>query len=193
MSNSILSEEQEDEKINLNILILGDSSVGKEELISKYVDDGIPRDNFTIGREVKYKKININGIDLNLTLWDTAGQERFSKISTSCLEGADGFIYIWYTDKSTYEKCINWILQVEESKENFKKILVGNNCDLENERKVFKERVQSFCERQKLQEIEISTKNGTNINECFELLVKLIIEGKTKEELIEKYCCKNKK
>ena len=58
MSNSILSEEQEDEKINLNILILGDSSVGKEELISKYVDDGIPRDYFTIGREVKYKKIN---------------------------------------------------------------------------------------------------------------------------------------
>ena len=42
--------------------------------------------------------------------------------------------------------------------------------------------------------MEVSAKNGTNVNECFELLVKLIIEGKTKEEIIEKYgkaCSRN--
>ena len=35
--------------------------------------------------------------------------------------------------------------------------------------------------------MEVSAKNDINVNECFETLAKLIIEGKSKEQLIERY------
>ena len=47
--------------------------------------------------------------------------------------------------------------------------------------------LEKFCEKQNLKGLETSAKNGTNVNEMFELLTKMIIDGKTKEELLIKY------
>ena len=151
--------------INLKILILGDSSVGKTTLLLKYVDGYFPTIYVaTIGVEFKVKKINVNGIDLNLQIWDTAGQERFRGVTRNFMKGADGIIYAYdITKKSSFDSLKNWIIQSEESTVGFKKIIIGNKG------------------------MEVSAKNGNNVDKCFELIAKLIIEGKTKEQLIEKY------
>ena len=175
--------------INLKILILGDSSVGKTTLLLKYVDGYFPTIYVaTIGVEFKVKKINVNGIDLNLQIWDTAGQERFRGVTRNFMKGADGIIYAYdITKKSSFDSLKNWIIQSEESTVGFKKIIIGNKTDLESERVVSKEAFQKFCQNKNIQGIEVSAKNGNNVDKCFELIAKLIIEGKTKEQLIEKY------
>ena len=179
----------EKEEINLKILILGDSSVGKTTLLLKYVDGYFPTIYVaTIGVEYKVKKINLNGININLQIWDTAGQERFRGITKNFLKGADGIIYTYdITNKSSFDSLKNWIMTAEESVEGFKKIIIGNKIDLENDRKVSKEAFNKFCQNKNMQGYEVSAKDGTNVNESFELLAKLIIEGKTKEQLLEKY------
>ena len=175
--------------INLKILILGDSSVGKTTLLLKYVDGYFPTIYVaTIGVELKVKKINVNGIDLNLQIWDTAGQERFRGVTRNFMKGADGIIYAYdITKKSSFDSLKNWIIQSEESTVGFKKIIIGNKTDLESERVVSKEAFQKFCQNKNIQGMEVSAKNGNNVDKCFELIAKLIIEGKTKEQLIEKY------
>jgi small GTP-binding protein len=175
--------------INLKILILGDSSVGKTTLLLKYVDGYFPTIYVaTIGVEFKVKKINVNGIDLNLQIWDTAGQERFRGVTRNFMKGADGIIYAYdITKKSSFDSLKNWIIQSEESTVGFKKIIIGNKTDLESERVVSKEAFQKFCQNKNIQGMEVSAKNGNNVDKCFELIAKLIIEGKTKEQLIEKY------
>jgi small GTP-binding protein len=175
--------------INLKILILGDSSVGKTTLLLKYVDGYFPTIYVaTIGVEFKIKKINVNGIDLNLQIWDTAGQERFRGVTRNFMKGADGIIYAYdITKKSSFDSLKNWIIQSEESTVGFKKIIIGNKADLESERVVSKDAFQKFCQNKNIQGMEVSAKNGTNVDKYFELLAKLIIEGKTKEQLIEKY------
>ena len=175
--------------INLKILILGDSSVGKTTLLLKYVDGYFPTIYVaTIGVEFKVKKINVNGIDLNLQIWDTAGQERFRGVTRNFMKGADGIIYAYdITKKSSFDSLKNWIIQSEESTVGFKKIIIGNKADLESERVVSKEAFQKFCQNKNIQGMEVSAKNGNNVDKCFELIAKLIIEGKTKEQLIEKY------
>ena len=179
----------ESAEINLKILILGDSSVGKTTLLLKYVDGYFPTIYVaTIGVEYKVKKININGININLQIWDTAGQERFRGITKNFLKGADGIIYTYdITNKSSFDSLKNWIMTAEETVEGFKKIIIGNKIDLEENRKVSKESFNKFCQNKNMQGYEVSAKEGTNVNESFELLAKLIIEGKTKEQLIEKY------
>ena len=152
--------------INLKILILGDSSVGKTTLLLKYVDGYFPTIYVaTIGVEFKVKKINVNGIDLNLQIWDTAGQERFRGVTRNFMKGADGIIYAYdITKKSSFDSLKNWIIQSEESTVGFKKIIIGNKTDLESERVVSKEAFQKFCQNKNIQGMEVSAKNGNNVD-----------------------------
>ena len=181
--------ENEDDEIKFKILVLGDSSVGKTTLLLKYVDGYFPTLYVaTIGVEFKTKKINVDGIDITLQIWDTAGQERFRSVTKSFLKGADGIIYVYdVTNKESFDNLKTWINTAEESITDFKKIIIGNKIDIEDKKKVSTEMLEKFCEKQNLKGLETSAKNGTNVNEMFELLTKMIIDGKTKEELLIKY------
>ena len=194
MSNSP-DENEEEEEINLKILLLGDSTVGKTTLILKYVDGFFPTVHVaTIGVEFKKKKINIEGININLQIWDTAGQERFRGVTKTFLKGADGIIYVYdITNKNSFENLKTWINTAEESISDFKAIIVGNKLDLEEKRKVQIQWLEKFCKKQNTIGKETSAKDGTNVNEIFEELVKSIIEGKTKEEIFQKYGKEGKK
>ena len=184
-----MSEESKEDQINLKILILGDSSVGKTSLLLKYTDGYFPTIYVaTIGVEYKIKKITINNININLQIWDTAGQERFRSITQSFIKGADGILYVYdITQKKTFDDLKTWISQSEESAEGFKKIIVGNKVDLEDERVISKEKLQKFCDDRNIQGFEVSAKIGKNLSECFEALAKLIVGDKTKDELIQTY------
>ena len=187
-------DENDNNEINLKILILGDSSVGKTSLLLQYADGYFPTIYVaTIGIEYKVKKININGADINLQIWDTAGEERFRSITQNYMKGADGILYVYdITQKSSFDNLKTWIRQSEEITEGFKKIIVGNKSDLENERRIQKETVQKFCDERNIKGIEVSAKMGTKVSEAFETLAKLIIGDKSKDEIIRKYTTLNK-
>ena len=120
--------------------------------------------------------------------------ERFRGLKLDYLKGADGIIFLYdITNKNSFEFVKGFIWDVEFSKLNVKKILVGNSLDLENERQVSRMSVKKFCEKRNIKEIEVSLKLGTNVSECFELLIEAIIENQTKKELLKKYGKKNKR
>ena len=176
-------------EITLKILLLGDTGVGKTSILLKYTDGYFPEMYIsTIGVEYKSKKVNINGNNINLQIWDTAGQERYKSITTSFLKGADGVLFVYdITQKASFDSLKNWIRDSEEATQDFQKIIIGNKKDKEQQRKVPKEYLKKFCKERKLKGYETSAKSGENINESVEELIKMIVEGKTKDELIEKY------
>ena len=72
-------------------------------------------------------------------------------------------------------------------------ILVGNKIDLPKElRKVKKEKMEKFCDDNNIKGIEVSAKNGDNVENAFNMLTELIVGNMTKEEIIKKFG-KNKK
>ena len=113
------SSNDENNDINLKILILGDSSVGKTSLLLKYADGYFPTIYVaTIGVEYKIKQINVNGLDINLQIWDTAGQERFRSITQNFMKGADGIIYVYeITNKQSFDNLRTWINSSNSCKE----------------------------------------------------------------------------
>ena len=179
----------ENNEINLKILILGDSSVGKTSLLLKYADGYFPTIYVaTIGVEYKIKQINLKGVNINLQIWDTAGQERFRGITKNFMKGADGIMYVYdITQKQTFDNLKSWIRQSEDSTEGFKKIIIGNKSDLETEREVSKDSLKKFCDDKGFTGVEVSAKLGTKVNEAFEYLANMIVGRKTKEELIKTY------
>ena len=63
------SSSNDNNEINLKILILGDSSVGKTSILLKYVDGYFPTIYVaTIGVEYKIKQLNIKGLNINLQI-----------------------------------------------------------------------------------------------------------------------------
>ena len=185
----MMESNRSDDEITLKILLLGDTTVGKTSILLKYTDGYFPTIYVsTIGVEYKAKKLNINGNAINLQVWDTAGQERFKSITRNYLKGADGILFVYdITQKKTFDNLKIWIRDSEESNQNFKKVIIGNKIDRENERKVPKESLKKFCDERKLKGFETSAKFGENIDESFEALIKMIIGEKTKDELAKAY------
>ena len=64
------------------LLVIGDSDVGKTNVLLKFCEDSFTNvHQTTIGIDFKIKSIDINGKKLKLQIWDTAGQERFQTIT----------------------------------------------------------------------------------------------------------------
>ena len=77
-----------------------------------------------------------------------------------------------------------------KGQENAKLILVGNKCDLSNERKVSIEDWENFAKKNNIKFFDASAKNGTNVSELFFQLANEIyqdskLKGEAKKKLIK--------
>ncbi len=121
------------------ILIIGDSSVGKSNILLRFSDD-IFHDTFlpTIGVDFKIKNVNINNHSIKLNIWDTAGQERFKNITATYYKGGHGIIVVYdITDRNSFNNVTNWINEIkQQASPSVIRYLIGNKCDLEEEREV---------------------------------------------------------
>jgi len=83
------------ELINVKLLLIGNSSVGKSSLLLRFSDkQWLPEDeaSATIGVDFRVHKMEVNGRKVKMSIWDTAGQERFRTTTASYYRGAEGVI-----------------------------------------------------------------------------------------------------
>lgn len=74
------SGEAEAEKISyvFKVVVIGDSAVGKTQLLSRFAKNEFCLDSkSTIGVEFQTRTVTINSKLVKAQIWDTAGQERF--------------------------------------------------------------------------------------------------------------------
>ena len=175
--------------ITFDILILGDSGVGKTSLLLSYADNFFPESHIaTIGIDSRIKSITIKNIDINLQLWDTSGQERFRSLTASFYRKADGIIFVYdITSKKTFDSVKDWIRDAENMGGDFEKILIGNKCDLEGKRNVTLENLEKFGGKKKMRVFEASAKMDINVKQSFDTIAELIMGNKTKEQLLKMY------
>jgi Ras-related protein Rab-1A len=162
------------------ILLVGNSNVGKSSLFLRFVDE-IWKENFvpTIGVDFKIKSIKIDNKIIKLQIWDTAGQERFRSILSSYYKGANGILLLYdITNVNSFKNLSNWLIDIEKnSSKNVKKILIGNKCDLNELRKIPINKGKEFADTYNMKFIETSAKNNVNINECFNILGKELLNN----------------
>ena len=120
------------------IVLIGDSGVGKSNIISKYLTDTFTFDSkATVGVEFGSKNLEIDR-KIKMQIWDTAGQERYKTITNAYYKGAKGALLVFdLTNKQTFESVDKWISEIKTNgDERIKIILVGNKSDLEEHRQV---------------------------------------------------------
>ena len=136
----------ENDILNMKLLTLGESGVGKTTLILNYINLNIKikhleKFNPTIGVDYQKKVITIDNKNIDIKIWDTAGQERFKKITNRYYNDVDGILLLFdISDKGSFEKISFWINDLSNKiiLDNISLILIGNKTDLDDKKEVSK-------------------------------------------------------
>lgn len=178
----------EEKKTEFNLLLVGDSEVGKTSILLKFTEGRFDETHMTtIGIDYKIKFITIDDIKVKLLIWDSAGQERFHSITKNYFKGAHGIIFVYdITKKKSFENIKEWIKQAENSatKKNYKKIIVGNKTDCEEQREVETQQLINLAKKKKCSYVETSAKTDHNITQIFNLLVSDLLESSIRNQSV---------
>ena len=178
--------------ITFKILMIGDTSAGKTELLHKYTESPFSNIISTLGVEYKTKFLTINNIDICLEILDNSGQERYRSLNKSYIRGVQGIMFVYdITNYETFSLIKYFQSDINLQEDKIKEIIVGNNCEQDYRRKVSKKSLQEFCFRHKIEGIEVSSKTGENVSKSFEILTKSIMGNKSKKDLINLFGIKN--
>jgi small GTP-binding protein len=177
---------------SFKIVIVGDSGVGKSGIFSRFSRNYFDVDSkATLGVEFFSKTIKMGTKTIKAQVWDTAGQERFRALAKNYYRGSTGVMLVY--DTTNFESFRNLERWLQEVKDNAEKgyvgLLIGNKCDLIDQRAVKKEEALSFAQSNGLIFMESSARKDMNIKEAFDKILTQIFENfeKTnKEDSIEK-------
>lgn len=178
-----ISETLEKDDNIIKIVIVGDSGVGKSNILSRFTQDDFNQESKpTVGVELSERTIKIEDKIIKIHIWDTAGQEKFKSITSAYYKGAKGAMIVYDISKrDSFNSIGKWYQEVREyGDKNLSVILVGNKSDLVLLRSVENE---ELIEKSKLLGIillfivgipymETSAANSSNIDESFQLLIK---------------------
>ena len=131
----------EDFDVIFKIVIVGESGVGKSNLVSRYLKNEYKQDTkATVGVEFGEKKYTYNNIKIKAQIWDTAGQERYRSITSMYYKGAKGALCVFdLSSKESFEKVDVWINEMKkQAGDNINLILIGNKVDLPEDQKKVK-------------------------------------------------------
>ena len=158
------------------LLIIGDSNVGKQPFLSRFIDDSFTATYFpTVGLDVKVKIINFQNKNVKLHITDMAGEERFRSVTKTYYKGSHGIILMYdVTGRNSFNNIRNWMKQIEANADkSVRKVLVGHKCDEPN-RVVTEEEGKKLAEEFNMGFFESSAKVNKNVSEVFYYLVKEI-------------------
>ena len=164
----------ESSEMVFKIIIIGDASTGKTNILSKYLNNKFEKDSkATIGVEFGNKIFEIKNSRVNCQIWDTAGQERYKSMTKAFYKGALGALIVYdISKKDTFDNVENWITDLKKSSDKkVSIILIGNKNDLEESRQVKKEEGEMKAKEYGIAFLETSALNGNNIEIAFKTLV----------------------
>ncbi|KAH6822200.1 Rab GTPase-like A1I protein [Perilla frutescens var. hirtella] len=160
-------------------VLIGDSAVGKSNLLSRFARDEFCLESKpTIGVEFAYRNIRVGDKLIKAQIWDTAGQERFRAITSSYYRGALGALLVYdITRRSTFESLRKWLKELREfGSPEMVVVLVGNKSDLSRSREVNLEDGQSLAQLEDLSFMETSAKENLNVEDAFLQMINRIYQ-----------------
>ena len=168
------SQNQNGYNMIFKVVLIGDTSVGKTNILSKYLSNEFdPDSKATVGVEFGTKDFQIENNKVKVQIWDTAGQERYRSITNAYYKGAKGSLLVYdITNPKSFENLDRWLSDLKSNGEDkISVVLIGNKSDLENERKITLEQGKEKAAFFKLAFMETSALNGNNIEKAFNELI----------------------
>ena len=156
------------------VVLVGDSFVGKTNIMSKYLKNEFHEDSkATVGVEFGSKQFLVDGHPIKAQIWDTAGTERYKAITSAYYKGAKGaFVVYDITKKDTFKSVDKWVSDLTSAaSQNIIIMVVGNKNDLEEQRQISKEEGENKARELNVAFLETSALTGDNLDKAFEIMM----------------------
>ena len=173
---------------SFKIIIIGDASVGKSALLTRFSDNVFLQSyTTTIGIDFNSKMIRVDKAICKLEIWDTAGQERFSTITANYYRGAQGALLVYDVgNRESFEKIQAWYDRAKQlGGENMETVMIGNKNDLsDDERQVTTLEGEQMASSFGIHFLETSALTGNNVEKAFVTMTGTIKKSVTARGLI---------
>lgn len=165
-------------RLNMSIVLLGLSGVGKTSLIERWIHPSSKPYicDETIGIEVVSNMVRMGNVLYVVKSWDTAGRDFYDSLFMQYIYNSDCCVVVYdTTNVESWEKAKWWIDKIKD-KSGIKTpiCIVGNKIDLESQRRVYKPTIQSYLRTTVMQNIvvaECSAISGENAFEVYQLII----------------------
>ncbi|PWA35019.1 RAB GTPase [Artemisia annua] len=158
----------------LKIVLIGDSGVGKSNILSRFTrNEFYLESKATIGVEFATRTLQVEGKTIKAQIWDTAGQERYRAITSAYYRGAVGALLVYdITKRPTFDNVQRWLRELRANADsNIVVLMAGNKSDLDHLRAVTAEDGQSLAEKEGLSFLETSALEAVNIEKAFQTIL----------------------
>ena len=175
---SIASDKPPPPQLELKVVLLGDSNVGKTALVHWYVDKAIHSEGVTIGTSVHFKQVTCEGRDAMLAIWDTAGQEKYASLGRIHSRNADAVLVCYdITNRESFRNIERW-LSMDSLPDDVLVVLVGCKSDQSCVREISTQEgeVKARDLRQGgVQFYETSVFTSSNVDEVFDFVLSRLV------------------
>eukprot|EP01115_Flamella_aegyptia_P010387 TRINITY_DN45_c0_g2_i2.p1 TRINITY_DN45_c0_g2~~TRINITY_DN45_c0_g2_i2.p1 ORF type:complete len:185 (+),score=75.14 TRINITY_DN45_c0_g2_i2:65-619(+) len=159
------------------LVVLGSGGVGKSALTVQFVQ-GIFVEKYDPTIEDSYRKqVEIDGTQCMLEILDTAGTEQFTAMRDLYMKNGQGFVLVYsIIAQSTFNDLPDLreqILRVKD-KDDVPMVLVGNKCDLTDQRVITTEQGEELARKFGCAFLEASAKTRVNVDQIFHDLIRQI-------------------
>ena len=179
--------ENEDENskdyLEAKLILLGDSGVGKTNLINVTADKNFQEcNNITISASYLPKTFEIDSNKYKINLWDTAGSERYRGLTKLFYKGSDIVIFVYdITSIKSFNNLEDWIKDTKEIIDNdYVCGIVGNKKDLYKQEEITEKEGKEFAESKGMKFKLVSAKEDKV--SFIDFVIDLIKDAKTNLE-----------
>lgn len=167
-------ETKETYDYQFKIILIGDAGVGKSNLLLRYCKNDFNLESTTtIGVEFGNRMVLVENKMIKAQIWDTCGQEQFKAIAKTYYKGAAAVLLVYdITRRQTFLKLEKWYQDIQENVgPNVSMMLIGNKSDLKHLREVKPEEAQSYAEKRKMNYMETSALDSSNVELAFQGII----------------------
>jgi Ras-related protein Rab-5C len=169
-------EKQNAKEYEIKICLLGDVSVGKTSIASRFCKNSF-NENYinTIGGAYQQQNIILNnGVKMKLHIWDTSGQDRFRSMTNLYYRDAQVAILTYDVgNEQSLDSLTYWLKELNDKvdQDNMLLCLAGNKNDIEaSKKRVSTAKGKEFAEQHNMIFYETSAKTGAGVKELFQAI-----------------------
>ena len=160
--------------LQIKIVLVGDSGVGKSSIALRYVTDTFKTDSEgTVGASYMGKIINLNDTLVKINIWDTAGQERYHSLAKMYYRDATAALLVYdITNSDSFNAVKRWYNELmQNSEENLIIAIAGNKEDLVDNETITYEEAMKFADSINAMYRKTSAKNNYGIEQIFKDII----------------------
>ena len=176
--------------IPCELILVGESGVGKTSIISRYLNMYQEKTESTLGAYFSNKIVIIDGYKINFEIWDTAGQEQYRSINNLFYKDAHICILVYDITNKTSFNCLRdyWYEAVLlHGRQDIIFGIAGNKSDLYEDEEVNEKEVEEFRSDIDACFKLTSAQVNTSIDDIFYMLGEKYIQSNFLKEVLPKY------